>query len=493
MAEVDQIDFNTLSQSRWAVVEGCLVTVSVTTATTLGGTVIVNGTMVKLASGSAHLGLGGQQDRFDLVVAGADGNIRVVPGAPGFDPVLPDPQPDETVLAAVFCPTGQSSFTDFVIDKRVMAPHALLTKRTASEYLIRNVTGDNMENLFTMRGDGQMVWGLDTILLREDVATLRVDDNINVRKNLQAGGDGTFENVYARNLVFGKNIFNAAAPSGGEPLGAIWEDSNTGRIYVNTADGWVEIATVLNTAPVGQIIQSVQEPAFMPPGWVQLGGQTVNETDQPSLFGLPKMLPFISGVAPNRTMVMPDMTDRTLVGTKTSPVLAGHNSVTLVQANLPAHVHGVTVRAGGGFSPTGTIGQGGGHSHAQVGASGEHSHGVVDPGHKHNGMEMPGMNSAIVALVWGGNNKVDALFNDRNHTYSVEALEWTAAAATGITIASSGSGHSHVLEAAPPHGHTLTLNAVPEHGHNVNEQPVGNSAPIDVRQASFSVYMYIKA
>ena len=44
MAEPDQIDFNTVAQARWGVVEGCLVTVSGSQAQcTLGGLALVNG------------------------------------------------------------------------------------------------------------------------------------------------------------------------------------------------------------------------------------------------------------------------------------------------------------------------------------------------------------------------------------------------------------------------------------------------------------------
>jgi hypothetical protein len=497
MAEVDQIDFNTLSQSRWAVVEGCLVTVSGTTATTLGGTVIVNGMLVRLASSETHLGVGSPQDRFDLIVASNDGTIRTRAGTPGFDPVLPDPDVDETTLAAVFVPTGSSSFADYVIDKRVMAPHALLAKRLPDQPLVRNVkdVGGILTDLFLLRGEGDMTWAGDTVLYREDVATLRVNDNINLRKNLQAGGDVTAENLTSRNLVRGTNIFSAVAPAGGEPLGALRQDPVTGRLYVNSATGWVEIATIENTAPVGAVLTTVEPPERMPPGWVQLAGQTINEQDKPTLFGLPKMAQFVSGMAPNRVMEMPDMTNRVLIGTKTTPAYGGNNQITLVQANLPAHVHSVRVLPSGGFSPTGSMTQAGGHTHAQAGISGEHFHPLNDPGHKHNGMEGPfgSGNADVVGLMWGGNNKIDALFNDRNHTYSVEAYQWTAAAATGITIGSVGSGHYHVLEPTGDHVHGLTFNPVPEHVHGVTESPIGTSTPIDIRQASFSVYMYIKA
>ena len=55
---------------------------------------------------------------------------------------------------------------------------------------------------------------------------------------------------------------------------------------------------------------------------------------------------------------------------------------------------------------------------------------------------------SIISLMWGGKNKIDALFNDRNHTYSVEAFDWTKPALTGISISAAGSEHSHYVQPA---------------------------------------------
>ena len=94
MAEPDQVDFNTVAQARWGVIEGCLVTVSGSQAQcTLGGLALVNGILVNVAPGqTATLGTGGSQDRFDLITVDegrhAEGGHQ---GIPAIDPIYPDP------------------------------------------------------------------------------------------------------------------------------------------------------------------------------------------------------------------------------------------------------------------------------------------------------------------------------------------------------------------------------------------------------------------
>src|SRR5262252_3980615 len=87
MAEPDRIDFNTVGNDRWGVIEGCLVIVAGSTASTTGGTVVINGAIYTVTQSSAAVTTGQAQDHFDLVVVGTNGLIAVVPGIPSDDPV----------------------------------------------------------------------------------------------------------------------------------------------------------------------------------------------------------------------------------------------------------------------------------------------------------------------------------------------------------------------------------------------------------------------
>lgn len=494
LAEPDQVDFNTLSNVRWSVLEGCLVVVSGSTASTSGGLVIVDGVVVEITDGaSVDLGVGGANDRFDLVVATKSGTLKVVTGTAAPDPVFPDIGTDETLLAAVLCPTGKSSFSDYVVDKRLFAPKSLLTRQLGGDWLIRNIDPDDTSrNLFSVHGGGRMTWNQDTILYRDSPQQLRVEKHLNVRGKLNAIGDITGHAGLTVSGRIDSSNFYRGAVRGGDELSTIRQDGQ-GRAFILAATGvWYEIATTETTRMTGEILQTVRSPNDMPAEWVPIDGRTINEDNIPSLFTLPQLSKYISAGSP-RTMKLPDMTGRVMIG-GSSVKTGGSNSVVLELANLPRHDHNVRVKDGGAHTPSGTVQRGGGHGHAQSAASGQHGHPVSDPGHKHPAAEGPGGTpTQVVALVWGGQNKIDALFNDRNHTYSVEALSWTDSAVTGITIGSTGSEHTHIFNDAPDHGHGLTLNPVPSHPHSVTEDEVGSGKSFSVEQEYLAVFFYIRS
>ena len=61
------------------------------------------------------------------------------------------------------------------------------------------------------------------------------------------------------------------------------------------------------------------------------------------------------------------------------------------------------------------------------GADGIHTQSSRTPGHHHNPANY---NGAFIVTMWGGNNKLDALFNDASHTYNVEPVNETNSALT---------------------------------------------------------------
>lgn len=491
MAEPDQIDFATAANAQWGVVDGCGVTISGFTAMVAGGCSIVNGSFVTVAATNVSLGGSGAQDRFDAIVVDNGGRVSILGGAPALDPVFPDVPITATLLAVVFVPTGAATLAGMVIDKRRFVSKALLTKIDTTLPLINNA--NDLGNHFSVFGDGYIEWEGDTCLYRVAAKTLRVKDHLQTNGNIQAIGSVTAAQVAASGTVTGSNLImlETPPPSANVPLGSIHQNPVNGSIEVNTATGWKALAVVDGIMPVGTVIQSVEPPSVMEPkGWVLLDGSTVSETIWPNLFTLTAFNP--QGTPGSRTLQLPNAMGKVLRGGKTGVGNSGgHDAITLSVDQMPRHRHNVrTAQGGGSGAVTGQTSRSGKHSHV-IANSGQHTHQVIDPGHSHNGGEYPA--GAFVCLVWGGQNKIDALFNDRNHTYSVESVQWTKPSVTAIQIAEGGSFHGHPVEPDGEHDHSVTFSGIAAHGHVVGEDDVGVGASIDITPTYLTTYTYIRA
>jgi hypothetical protein len=312
------------------------------------------------------------------------------------------------------------------------------------------------------------------------------------------GGD-----VAATGNVYGANLhWDTAAPVAPLTQGSIWQNKSNGRLYVWRNGAWEELATLKSANPTGTVITSVEVPTVMVPlGWIPLDGRTVYEVDVPALFNLTSFVNglvagSITGTAPERQMKLPNGQGLSLItdwskapGVKVSPNPG--NLVTLRIANMPRHGHTPRTQGAGAANPRVTISRTGNHGHNVYG--GAHVHPVNDPGHAHNGMDYFGIGAPIIAVAWGARNKLDALFNDRNHTYSVEMMDWTRPAATGISIGSAGSEHWHIVDPAGEHDHIATVDAIPEHVHVMAEDQVGGDQPINITPEYMAVYSYIRS
>jgi len=493
MAEPDRVDFNTLGNARFGVITGCLVTVSGATATNTEGVAIVNGSLVVMAGGqSVSLGSSGSQDRYDLLAVNNNGALRIVPGTPAQSPLFPDPPTDVTVLAAVFCPAGASSYVDNVIDKRKMLSDALLTKRAALDPLVTNRNGTG--NLYSITGDGTTAWSNDTILRRVGAKTLQVTENLNVEGDLSVGDAITTGTLYAEGRVQSSNLRTGTNfPLNGNSQGDLFQH-DTGKLYIYSGTSWKEIATVESAIPVGAVITSMVAPDAMSAGWLSLAGQTIQESATPTPFAIPALGPYITGgTAPNRTMKLPDARGRMLMGTLLGGIagdMKGSSTISLLLANMPPHKHGVRTQPNGGLDLVARTGPGGRHGHLTKAGGGRHGHPINDPGHVHIGSSTFG--GAFVGLVWGGQNKIDAYFNDRSHTYSVEAVDGTMRAYTDITVGSTGSEHVHETEIAEDHTHPISIDHVDPHYHDVTEDSAGNGTPITYTPLHMTVYVYLR-
>jgi microcystin-dependent protein len=494
MAEPDQIDFSTVAHALWGVVEGCLVTVTTSTASTLGGLALVNGNLVKVAGGQTQgIGTGGAQDRFDIIGVNEGGTLVVIRGGEGADPVLPDVPLNVTALAAVFIPTGASSLSDNVIDKRKFVSKALLTRIASGDPLVQNLNGSG--NNYLISGSGVTSWADDTWMERIAPATLRIRNNLQMSGSLTAGPISGTTGTFTGKLTAANLVQASVTPSTvGVTPGTIFQHQISGRLYVFQNGAWKELATLESAVPVGTIVTSVQPKAVMTPlGWVALDGATISEETYGALFTIPN-LGTVIGTPGTRTMVLPDASRRVMITDFSLPpgTSGGRSTVTVGLLNMPAHKHNVSTQTGGGGPITLTIQSSGGHTHV-VESGGAHTHWVTEHPHVHMGMNYYGNAASIISTVLGGRNKLDALFNDRNHTYSVEPLLETMPATAEVDVLSNGSAHGHVLRDAGSHSHTGTATGAPSHSHAVTEQSQGSGEPLDITPLYLSIYTYIRS
>ena len=508
MAEPDRIDFNTVAHARWGVIEGCLVTVSGATAQcALGGIAIVDNKLVTVSSGqSVNVGVGGALDRFDLIAVNAGGNLVHIGGTPAEDPVFPDPPTNVTVLAAVYAPTGTATLSDNVIDKRKFVAKSLLTKVETYDPLVQNRNGTGNE--FLLQGDGKMTWKGDTILERASAGYLRVTQNLIVNQSLQTDqvlATGLIQTI--NGLINGRNLRQDAVtpPTEMGPydhFGDIWQDMVNGKLFLRKKDGstskWEEVVTTSGGVPVGAIMQSVEPPSVMgPQGWVPMQGQTVTESQFPRLFTLVGLAGRHTGNAPNRSMLLPNAEGKILMTNFNVAIgtTGGNtdNKVKLAIANMPKHKHNVATDAVGSSTLAGhaTTSRAGSHTHS-MSKGGKHIHLVSEKAHVHQGMDYAGVASPVVCLVYGGQNKLDALFNDRNHTYSVEAAKWTMPATAQVDVLENYSEHAHILEEDGDHTHTIS-GSVGGHNHHVDEDYQGSNTPFDITPEYLTLFTYIRS
>ena len=519
LAEPDRVDYNTVANARWGVIEGCQVSPQGAKDVFVApGSAIVDGLFVNVLPRTLQLPTPDANQRFTLIVVDEKGEASLVAGQDSTNPVLPDPGVKQTALAAVLCKAGASSFADYVIDKRKFLAVSLLTKIGPDAEIIRNfdepgtTAFDPPKNHYVVMGDGKTTWANDTVMLRVDVATLQIIHDL-ILRNLSASGrvDAVGNISSSAGLVLGRNLRHggsmpAAAPAEGDNLGDIWQDSTNGRVFIRKRLGtgyeWQELATTESGVPVGTIIQSLEVPSKMLPlGWYPMNGQTIIESAQTlRLFGLQTFIGGgnITGTAPNRQLKMPNLARRVLLTDHNYPGRTGgdfpYNILELKPFHLPRHGHNVGVTQVSAGTPTGQILKSGPHGHTVGG--GWHDHVVSDPGHYHNGANNYGIIYPFIAVDEGGSNKLDALFNDRSHTFSVTPTWRTVNAYTGINVIASVA-HGHDIGGGE-HLHTLQFNPLPLHDHTVTQSTWGGNAqglaePIDITPEYYTVFCYIRS
>lgn len=498
-AAPDRIDFNTLGNQRYGVIEGCALNYADPIGVGSGvNIVVVDGAPHSFNDTTVPKPIPGANDRFDLIVYDSTAGVVTVPGTQSNDPVFPTLSDTQTLLGAVWVPTGGSGDSSDLVDKRVMLTGALVSSVGDSDAMIQNTRGPG-DVRFQVNGDGRMTWR-DVSLYRASAGKLATDKTLRAQNLEITNNASVVKDLVVQGLLSGANFtFGNGAPTSSQgSVGYLYIQQNSGgAVWFKTANGWTKIlgdiggADPVSGTPPATVISSVLPigHAFLA-GWLPMTGLEYSKDTIGRLYDLRGIAPFSDWWnAGPETMTIPDMTDRTVFG-GTNGELAGSNLASIAQANLPAHKHfsDTNTESAGGHQHSSSI-TGGSHTHT-MSSGGTHSHDINDPSHTHHGSNFFGAD--LIGVVWGGQNKIDGPFNDASHTYSVEAVTAVLDAVTGVTVKSTGSAHTHNLS-TDSHSHDATINPAGGHVHGLpTESSVGTNTPLDTTPAHLKATFYIK-
>lgn len=518
LAEPDRVDFNTLANARWGVLSGCLVAgQGPSTISVQAGTAMVNGKFVAVqAKPNMQVQIPAGAAKFDLVVVDDNGIPYILAGKESASPVLPDPPVNATVLAAIYCKTG-AVLNDNVVDKRKFLQPALLTQIGAGADLVRNYDSPGVDvssppnDFYRVLGDGTTTWANDTMASRVAPGKLKIEKDLEVERDFSSVTVSA-TSVTATGSVTGHNLRRSTGlPVGAPSPGDLWQDptdstdGSGGRVYIgrkqaDTTVVWDQILTLGAMFPVGSIIQSLESPTKMAEaGWLLMDGNTrVDETVFPNIFKLATLAHLFSGVAPNRTMILPDMTKRFLMGEtdetkvgRLGPTIAGQgvrarNEITITSPDqLPQHGHNVKMVKAAGYQQVVDMPLSGAHQNT-VGKN-KHNHDVSDPGHRHIATVVFVAGAYDTAQGRPGEQRVLAPFvtgSPRSTAAVGEAFTYVSTQLTEHDHSTGGGAHDHT---------SISISAVAAHDHGLTQETVGYSDPIDITPNYLAVFVYIRS
>lgn len=201
------------------------------------------------------------------------------------------------------------------------------------------------------------------------------------------------------------------------------------RTYDVENDPRFIVAAILDLlCPAGTIIATLssEEPGD---GWKLLDGQTLTKAGYPRLYAI------IGGTwgETTDTFDLPDLSNRMLIGVgDVGPLaFAGAASLTLSEAQMPAHSHALT-------DP--------GHTHGFTGSP--HTHTITDPGHTHTAATDAAASALTGADVGAANAGSTGSATTGISVDNATAGGTVANATTGITMADTGDGDP--IDLTPP-------------------------------------------
>ena len=490
LSEPDAVDFNTLGNDRWGVIEGCEVECVGTLAVMkTPGRALVDNALVFVSDTQSVFVPVGSVPKYALLGVTAAGTMTLLDGIPSDqDPVFPDVPANVTVLASVYCPAGAPDLSNYVIDKRTILQSVLHGIAPGNVDFLRtqakNVPGSNGSaplgeavEAWAVRGDGQMRWGAgaaapDAFLYRsapeDDHHRQHADGRHHHRQQGERRhGHGRRRRQGCRCSSWHRHGWQhrpnppgqVSTTQAGLVLGALLQDPTDGEVYILRMDNstpskrvWKRLAVSDEIIPAGTILQSLREPGEMTlEGWVPLSGQTITETQYPTLFGVNTLKKSIKAGTP-RSMTLPDARNRVLKTVASGAGTTGGSATkALTEANMPPHDHNVR------STPAGV------HGHA---LHIDNSQPISGGGYDYYGAE-----AAVIISAWGGRNKLDALFNDRSHTYSCEPA----------------------LLRKPQYSHvTGSIGGAGDHFHSMTESTRGSGTAFNIETPYLTVYTYIR-
>lgn len=479
LSEPDAVDFNTLANGHYGVIQGCRVQFTNTQASLVeGGLVLIDGEIVAVQDNQTLNIATGVQARYVLLTIDQGGSFRSIEGTPNdADPVFPEVPADQVLISSVYVPVGTTALGDTALDKRYLLQQTLHSEQVDGYVKVANQPrGKTSPQLnYVETANGHHYWGdgddpVDTEMFRSGPRTLRIVDTVDT-DTVQAV-DVQANTVKATSTISGSNLMQGSTrPATANPGDLFQQDNGSLWLWVGST-GWSRLSTDYPSA--GMVIQSFEEPQVMiGQGWFHLNGQTITEVDSPDLFRVSGLQKFITPGPFPRSMKLPDANDRVLKSVASGAgQTGGTSSTTLTEKHIPYHGHTATVSRDS-------------HSHAVQ---------VNDKGHNHFKSMAKGNEGAVMVPVYnqasssdiGPDGTVYIAPNIYHHRrkygiiWPIERIMAMRRAPYGVPTSKTG----------------ITASTNPdEHGHNVTIKPSGNTgqvSPISVEQPFLTVYSYIK-
>ena len=221
------------------------------------------------------------------------------------------------------------------------------------------------------------------------------------------------------------------------------------------------LSTGSGTLDIGDVKQSSRLTPSV--GWVLCDNSIYNDADYPlaaSAIGRVHSLPS----DPVGTFRVPGIADKVVVGaSSTRPVgsTEGNDNVTLSQANLPKHTHGIT-------DP--------GHRHT---STSEHGHNTSDPGHGH---------PILASYETSGGNTDSLIVEDA-------AVAGETGGPFGYTTETRSNSGSRIIQKQPTDLRVLSGSAnvnIQNSSIGITIRESGQSMPVSVRQPGISLNYFVR-
>jgi len=280
-----------------------------------------------------------------------------------------------------------------------------------------------------------------------------------------------------------------------DKVGDIVVDTTNNKPYARLNSTWEELVTASSLRkmilPIGAIF--AWPGTGLPPTvgglttCLPCNGQTFNSGDYPTLAAV---LGSTYGASSGTTFTLPNLNnDRTIVGATSSLGSAGGaNSVSLVEANIPRHNHGVTVASHSDLTHSTTVSTEPNHTHTTI----AHVHDgalIYRPYNEHNGFHV--LNDSDTTHYTGSSADafhVDVININEGSTNYTSTEPYDASEFTEVTRFQSapdtngGGAHTHTVTVG---NHTISSHVVTENNFGANPVTAVSTQPSHLKMRWF--------